>query len=98
MKIGLDQIKIIIEQHKDLLNKTYHVKNIGVFGSIARSEDTNTSDLDLLVEFSQPVGLFKFIELETYLSKILGKKIDLVTKNALKPIIREEILREVAYV
>lgn len=98
MKIDINIIKNTINQHMDFLEDTYKVKNIGVFGSVVRSENKETSDIDLLVEFSEPVGLFKFIDLEEYLSKILDRKVDLVTKKALKPAIREEILRETVYV
>jgi len=80
------------------LRNEYSVSSIGVFGSFSRGEDKKSSDVDILVEFSEPVGMFKFIELEEYLSKLIGKKVDLVTKNALKPAIREEILEEVIYV
>ena len=52
----------------------------------------------MLVEFSKPVGFFKFIELEEFLGKLTGKKVDLVTKKALKPAIKNEILQEVSYV
>lgn len=98
MKVHIDQIKDSINKHKDFLKSTYYVKDIGVFGSVIRGEDTKSSDVDVLVEFSKPIGLFKFLELEDFLSKIIGKKIDLVTKKALKPIIKEEILQEVIYV
>lgn len=81
-----------------MLREEYNVKNIGVFGSYARGEEKKNSDLDILVEFSEPIGLFKLLELEEYLGKITGKKVDLVTKNALKPVVKEDILREVQYV
>lgn len=98
MKLNLSHIKEIINQNLSILKNTYHVKDIGVFGSVAREDNTKKSDVDILVEFSQPIGFFKFIELEEYLGKIIGKKVDLVSKKALKPTIREEILQEVAYV
>ena len=55
----------------------YNVKSLQVFGSYIRKEQKKGSDLDILVEFSQPIDLFKFIELEAYLSKLLGIKVDL---------------------
>lgn len=88
----------IINQHLDFLRETYKVKNIGIFGSTARGQQTKKSDVDILVELSEPVGLFKFVELEQYLSKVLKKKVDLGTKNALKPTIKKQILKEVTYV
>lgn len=98
MKITIDQIKIAVDQNLNLLHDTYGVKKLGVFGSVSKGENIESSDIDLLVEFSKPIGLFKFIELEDYLSELLGKKVDLVTKNALKPAIKDDVLRDVVYV
>lgn len=97
-KVDVNHIRTIIDKQLDYLRKTYGIKDIGVFGSVASGQSTPSSDVDMLVEFSQPIGFFKFTELENYLSKILRKKVDLVTKKALKPAIRENILREVIYV
>lgn len=98
MKTNLSHIKDIIQKKMGSLRSKYDVKSVGVFGSFSRGEEKKSSDLDILVEFSRPVGMFKFIELEEYLSKLIGKKVDLVTKNALKPAIKEEVLQEVIYV
>lgn len=92
------RIRKVLEENREFLRSAYYVKEIGVFGSVARNESESKSDIDILVEFSEPVGFFKFLELEEYLEKILGRKVDLVTKNALKPVIKDEILREVIYV
>jgi hypothetical protein len=72
----------------------FGVSGISVFGSVARGEAGPDSDVDLLVEFERPVGLFRFIELQQRLEKLLGRRVDLVTRNALKPALREKILRE----
>ncbi len=98
MKANLQNIKRALDKQRITLRDNYHVKNIGVFGSVSRGDNTETSDVDMLVEFSESIGFFKFIELEEFLSKGIGKKVDLVTKNALKPSIRTEILQEVTYV
>lgn len=74
------------------------MKTIGVFGSVARSEETEQSDLDLLVEFSKPVGFVTFIKLENFLTERLGERVDLVTADSLKPMIRQDVLAEVVYV
>jgi len=95
--MSIDQIRHTISQYKGPLRDSYKVREIGIFGSAVRGQDTGVSDLDLLVEFSEPIGLFRFIELEEFLTKVIGKKVDLVTKKALKPAIKEEILREVVY-
>jgi predicted nucleotidyltransferase len=93
----LEKIKQVINEKKPLLTKQYKVKEIGIFGSILRGEDKPTSDVDILVEFTEPIGLFKFLELEEYLSNLIGRKVDLVSKKALKPRIGKRILSEVAF-
>ena len=72
---------------KPVLKERYQVETVGFFGSYARGEQKVKSDIDILVEFPQPnaIDLFDFIELEEFLSKKLGIKVDLVTKSALKP-------------
>lgn len=89
-----DVIKKLNEQ-LPILRKNYHLKNIGLFGSFVRNEAGADSDIDILVEFNEPIGLFKFIELENHLSDLLKKKVDLVSKKALKPAIGKQILKEV---
>ena len=85
---------MILSRHRDELEKKFGVKEIGIFGSYANGEPKKESDLDLLVEFKTPIGLFKFMDLEDYLKKLLGVKIDLVTRKALKPHIGKIILQE----
>lgn len=98
MKTHITKIREIIENQRDILKNTYNVKDIGIFGSVARGDNNEISDIDVLVKFVKPVGMFKFIELEEYLSNLLGKKVDLVTTRALKPAIKDEVLQEVVYV
>jgi predicted nucleotidyltransferase len=93
----LDEIKDIIAAHKKDLAEKFSVKTIGVFGSYVRGEQKKKSDLDVLVEFIEPIGLFKFIDLENYLSDLLGVKVDLVMKKTLKPRIGAHILEEAVY-
>ena len=69
-----------------------------MFGSVARNEQTGTSDIDLLVEFSKPMGFVTFMRLENFLSRQLGNQVDLVTSDSLKPVIRQDVLTEVIYV
>lgn len=90
------QIKITLTKEKPLLEKRFHVKTIGIFGSYAREEQTENSDIDILVEFSQPVG-WEFIDLKDHLEKLYGKQVDLATVKALKPQIKENILSETKY-
>ena len=80
------------------LREKFMVKRIGIFGSVVRDEFHDESDIDILVEFSKPIGLFTFLELERYLEEIFGEKVDLVSKKALKPHIGKSILNEVIYI
>ena len=96
--IELDKKRKIIDSYINFLRERYNVKVIGIFGSLVRGEQKRYSDIDIMVEFSQPVGFFEFIELEEFLSKILKRKVDLVTKKALKPAIKQYVLKEVVYV
>lgn len=74
------------------------VKSLGIFGSVVRGEATVSSDIDVLVEFNRPVGLFEFIRLKYYLEEITSCQVDLVTHDAIRPAMREAILSEVVYV
>ena len=91
-----EAIEAKLREYKPILERQFCVKKIGVFGSYARNEQKDDSDIDILVEFYRPVG-FQFINLKIFLEEILNKKVDLVTPNALKPQIKENILREVSY-
>jgi len=88
----------IINKHRQILQEKYGVEQAGIFGSVAKGRSRSESDIDIVVEFSKPIGMFKFIELEEYLSSLLGKKVDLVTKQSLKPLIKDAILNETVYV
>ncbi len=94
----LDEIKELIQSHKDELRQQYGLKEIGVFGSYVKGVQREDSDLDILVEFEKPVGFVKFLQLENRLSELLGVKVEIVTKKALKPFIGKRILQEVIYV
>ena len=76
------------------LAEQYNVATLEVFGSYVRHEQRKDSDLDILVTFSKPPSLFKFVRLENHLSDTLGVKVDLVMKDSLKPAIGKNILRE----
>ena len=91
----VEEIKRVIALHKGELKEKFNVKTIGVFGSYVRGEQKKKSDVDVLVEFEEPVGLFEFMDLEMYLTGLLGVKVDLVSKKALKPHIGQHILEEV---
>jgi predicted nucleotidyltransferase len=86
-----------LKELKPYLNKEYAVKNIGLFGSYSDNTYSENSDIDILVELERPIG-WKFFTLEMYLEKVFDRKIDLVTKNALKEQIKDIIIKQVEYI
>jgi predicted nucleotidyltransferase len=94
MKNELENIIIKLQAELPNIKSRYNVVTLEVFGSFVRGEQKIKSDLDILVTFSKSPSLFKFIELEDYLSKILGLKVDLVMKSSLKPNIGKRIISE----
>ncbi len=94
----LISLKSKLESLKPELKDKFKVKTIGVFGSYVRGEQKSTSDLDVLVDFYEPISLFRFVELENFLSEQLEIKVDLVMRDSLKPRIRDSILNEAIYV
>ena len=83
----------ILAEQRSLLDQ-YGVRSISLFGSVARNEATDESDIDLLVEFAKPIGLFQFVALKRRLEELLGRAVDLATRSSLKPQLRERILKE----
>jgi len=82
---------------KPVLTDKFHVRSIGYFGSYSTGQQNEQSDLDLLVEFSEPVG-WEFFTLERFLEQTMGLRVDLVTRNSLKEQIKESILKQVQYI
>lgn len=91
----LDDFKSMLRKEYSFLQKRFHISSLGIFGSYVRHEQKIKSDLDLLVEFNQPVTLFDIVDLEEYLSSKMNIKVDIVMKQALKKRTGEKILREV---
>jgi predicted nucleotidyltransferase len=83
------EIQIIIDTLKP-----YNPKRIGLFGSVARSEETPTSDIDILYTFNTPISLFGLVDIQEALQKKLHKKIDLVSQNAVHPLLKERIFND----
>ncbi|QQS37368.1 MAG: nucleotidyltransferase family protein [Ignavibacteriales bacterium] len=86
-----------LNEIKPILQREYSVKNIGLFGSFADETFNAESDIDLLVELERPIG-WKLLTLEIFLEKVFSRKIDLVTKNALKAPLNKFILNQVQYI
>jgi len=87
-----------IKKAEPFLKEKFRVKQIGVFGSYSRGEQRKASDIDILVEFYEAPSMFKFLDLEEFLAKLLEAKVDLVMKDVLKPHIGKRILNEVIYI
>lgn len=91
---NLAEIQQILIAQKQIIQEKYHVSELGIFGSYVRGEDTEDSDVDILIDYDEAPTLIELIELEYYLSDILGLKVDVVTKNSLKPPSKDQILLE----
>jgi predicted nucleotidyltransferase len=91
------EIENKLQEIKPVLTDKFHVSSIGYFGSYSTGQQNEQSDLDLLVEFSEPVG-WEFFTLERFLEQTMGLRVDLVTRNSLKEQIKESILKQVQYI
>ena len=91
--MDLKTISTLLKHHQAGLHQR-GVRSLAVFGSLARGQETSASDIDVLVEFDRPVGLFEFIRLKLYLEELTGKSVDLVTPDALRPSMRTARSRE----
>jgi hypothetical protein len=92
---SLEQVRQILEQHLPALRERYHIESLGLFGSYVRQEQGAESDLDVLVTFYEVPSLLRFVALENELGDLLGVKVDLVMRDALKPRLGRRILEEV---
>ncbi|QRR02950.1 nucleotidyltransferase family protein [Dyadobacter sandarakinus] len=86
-----------LTQSKNYLFTKYPVKSLGLFGSYARNEAEADSDIDIIVEFIQPVG-FEFVDLAIDLENILEQHVDLVSKRGIKPVLLPFIEKDIIYV
>jgi uncharacterized protein len=87
----------LIQQHQQELDDVYGVQSLALFGSVARNDASESSDIDLLVEFNRPVGLFGLFALQDRLEEIFGCKVDLGTPDNLKPRLRPAVKAELIY-
>lgn len=93
----LDTATGILSAHKSILFSKYPIKELGIFGSVARKEEKADSDIDILVEFSEPIG-WEIVDLVAELEELLGYKVDLVSKKAVKPNLMPFIVKDIVYV
>ncbi|MDM7202738.1 MAG: nucleotidyltransferase family protein [Thermodesulfobacteriaceae bacterium] len=99
MMRNITEIKKIISSHQKEIKEKFGVKELGIFGSYVRGEQKEKSDIDILVEFEKGKKTFdNYMDLKFYLEDLLRIKVDLVIKSALKPRLKEYILKEVIYV
>ena len=99
--MNIVEIKKILEKNNNYLRQTFHVREIGIFGSFVKGEEKidNDSDIDILITFGKGYkDFFNYIRLKYYLAELLGREVDLVIKEAVKPRLKERIFREVEYV
>lgn len=94
MKKTLDEIKKILNTHRDELRDKYKITEVGIFGSYVRGEQKKKSDIDILVSFGEEISLLDLVGAELYLKKILKMKVDLIPKEDLRPELKERILKE----
>jgi uncharacterized protein len=90
------EILELLARHRDELRE-FGVESLALFGSVSREEETAASDIDILVEFSRPVGMLAFHRLQHRLTEILGRRVDLATPKALRPVWPERILNKAVH-
>ena len=93
----LSTIKQIIQELKPELEKKFHVSSIGIFGSVVRNDFSENSDVDIIVDFNQPIGI-EFIDLADLLEEKFHEQVDLVSKKGIKPQYFSSIENEIVYV
>jgi predicted nucleotidyltransferase len=99
--MNIVEIKKILEKNNKYLRQTFHVMEIGIFGSFVKEEEKtdNDSDIDILITFRKGYkDFFNYMRLKYYLEDLLGREVDLVIKEVVKPRLKERIFKEVEYV
>ena len=95
---NLEEIKAILGQVKSLVKEKYYVSELGIFGDYVKGEVQENSEVNILIDYTEPPSLLDLVDLEYYLSDLLKVKADVISKNGLKGNRRERILSEVIYV
>jgi uncharacterized protein len=93
----LAEIKKVLEQLKPELAQKFHVHSIGLFGSVVRDDYSPSSDIDIIVDFNQPIGI-EFVDLTDYMEQYLQKKMDLVSRQGVNQKYFKAIEQEIIYV
>lgn len=95
--LRFSEIKNIIKDNRRFLESDFNVSKIGIFGSFANNQNTENSDIDILVDFRETPSLIRFFELEEYLEAITRTKVDLVSLNSLNKRIKDSVINQVQY-
>jgi predicted nucleotidyltransferase len=95
--MNLEEVLDKLSELMPVLREKYNVSEMGVFGSYATGEQREEGDVDILVEFNGPMSLFKYVELQGLLQDRLNKKVDLVHKKGIKPLIKDRIINQTVY-
>lgn len=93
-----DDILARLRAHLPDLRRRYPIASLGIFGSLARNDGRPDSDLDVLVEFAEPISLSRFVALENEVAALMGRKVDLVSRAALRPHIGRQVMRDLVMV
>ena len=91
----LEGIKNILKENKETIIKEFKAEIIGIFGSYSRGDQTEKSDVDILIRFKEEATLFDFVGLGNFLEEKLGIKVDIVSERVIKPELKNDILKEV---
>ncbi|WP_027340822.1 nucleotidyltransferase family protein [Halonatronum saccharophilum] len=94
--VSKEEVERKLKELKPFLKREYKVKRLGIFGSYARGEAREDSDIDILIELSASIG-WEFLDLKDFLEDYLNTEVDLVTMDALKPQLKDSILEDVVY-
>jgi uncharacterized protein len=94
----LDEVETTLKEQMPLFQEQFKVKKMGIIGSLARGEQEETEDVDILVHFSEPVGAVKYLNLENYLSNLLEIEVNLVLRMGLSYNIARQVLKEALYI
>lgn len=96
---SVEEIKDILKKHGKEIREKFGVKEFGIFGSYVKGEQRESSDIDILVEFKEGYKTFdNYMDLKFHLEDLLNLRVDLLSKSALKPRLKQRILKEVVYV
>ncbi len=87
-----------LKSAKSVLMETCDINEIGIFGSYSRNEQTESSDIDILVEFRKNIGLIQLMKIENYIKNLIGENADIVIKSDIRPELKDEILRETIFI